>query len=129
MQLFEECGNCHRSRYDHDEIGGELVCKEPLVHHGYGFFHGGDPRDFHPDVECCSEEEIENHRKACELWNTAESNGQTPNPEECPSGWVYDDDGNATCHVLLSPYGIGSYTIQMKSVFEPMDDVDPWDES
>ncbi len=77
---------------------------------GYGFFCGGDPRKFHPDYECCSEREIENHRKACELWNEAEARGETPEPEKCPSGWIYDEQGKAVMHVLRAPYGIGSYS-------------------
>lgn len=35
----------------------------------YGFFTGGDPRNFFPDAESCLEDELENHRKACELWD------------------------------------------------------------
>ena len=32
----------------------------------YGFFHGGDPRDFHPDGEASTEEERAAHKAACE---------------------------------------------------------------
>lgn len=69
----------------------------------YGFFCGGDPRDFHPDGESCSGEEIENHRKACALWDESIAKGETPTPESCPSGWNADH----TMHILRSPYGIG----------------------
>lgn len=38
----------------------------------YGGFHGGDPRDFHPDPECSTEDERARHRGACEAWNRGE---------------------------------------------------------
>lgn len=69
----------------------------------YGHFTGGDPRDFHPDGECCTEAEMDNHRKACALWNEMEAKGETPTPEACPSGW----NEERTVHVLRAPYGIG----------------------
>ena len=76
---------------------------------GYGFFCGGDPRKFWPDGESCSEKEIDNHKAACKLWDEAEARGETPTPEACPSGWVYDKDGKPVMHVLRTPYGIGTY--------------------
>jgi len=79
---------------------------------GYGFFVGGDPRKFYPDRESCTDEEIENHKKACEVWNDAVERGETPTPESCPSGWIHDEKGNRIAHVLRAPYGIGSYEIE-----------------
>lgn len=75
----------------------------------YGFYHGGDPRKFHPDHECCSPEEIDRHRRSCALWDEAESRGEIPTPEKCESGWIYDADGKPVMHVLKSSYGIGTY--------------------
>jgi len=42
---------------------------EPLAEpeHVYGFFHGGDPRNFHPDGDA-TEEERAAHKAACELF-------------------------------------------------------------
>lgn len=34
---------------------------------GYGYFPGGDPRDFSPDEESCTEKEIAAWKRACEL--------------------------------------------------------------
>ena len=34
----------------------------------YGYFHGGDPRNFCPDPDASTEEERENHRLACEAY-------------------------------------------------------------
>lgn len=39
---------------------------------GYGFFIGGDPRDFTPDPECSTEAERERHRLACDAWDRGE---------------------------------------------------------
>lgn len=35
----------------------------------YGFFLGGDPRDFSPDPECSTEQERAAHKAACDEWN------------------------------------------------------------
>lgn len=75
----------------------------------YGFFCGGDPRKFWPDSEGCSESEFANHKAACSLWNEAEARGETPEPEKCPSGFIFGDDGKCLGHVLRAPYGIGMY--------------------
>lgn len=36
---------------------------------GYGFFPGGDPREFEPDRESNTEEELEAHRLACKAFD------------------------------------------------------------
>lgn len=38
----------------------------------YGYYLGGDPRDFSPDEECCSPEEISAHAEACRAWDRGE---------------------------------------------------------
>jgi hypothetical protein len=121
------CANCNREFADHNYIPDSIdqyQCPYPAQESMYGHFHGGDPRNFHPDYECCSEEEIANHRKACNLWNASEAKGETPEPEKCPSGWIYDDDGKPLVHILRAPYGIGVYTIEMEQFFEPRNDDD-----
>lgn len=80
----------------------------------YGFFHGGDPRKFWPDEESCSAKEIESHKVACKLWDEMEACGAVPTPENCPSGWICDDKGKRIAHVLRSPYGIGTYEIELE---------------
>lgn len=71
---------------------------------GYGYFPGGDPRKFHPDLDCCSEKEIEAHRLACEAWNRGEM-------KECPpgSGVLVDSDGKPCGFWDGGPFGIGGY--------------------
>lgn len=86
--------------------------------YGYGFYCGGDPRKFNPDYESCSEQEIANHAAACKLWNDAEAKGQTPTPEACPSGWIYDKEGKPLTHILRAPYGIGSYEFEVEDYEE-----------
>jgi hypothetical protein len=44
----------------------------------YGHFYGGDPRDFRPDPDCNTPEELERHRAACEAWNRGERTEVTP---------------------------------------------------
>lgn len=73
----------------------------------YGHFHGGDPRNFEPDVDACLPQEIESHRRACQLWDEAEARGETPTLEACPSGFIFGPDGAVIAHVLRAPYGIG----------------------
>lgn len=84
------------------------------VEYGYGYFTGGDPRKFYPDLDACSIEEINNHKAACQLWDEAESRGETPTPEDCPSGWLVDNNGKKIMHVLCAPYGIGGYEIEIE---------------
>jgi hypothetical protein len=119
LKAYDQCHNCGKDFADHNYVEGDLYqCPYPSQESGYGYFHGGDPRNFHPDGECCSPDEIANHRKACQLWDEAEAKGKTPEPEECPSGWIFDEHGKPIAHVLRSPYGIGIYTYEMEQYFE-----------
>lgn len=106
-----QCKNCGCDFSEHMQDGEPLYMCPPDCQMGcvYGFFHGGDPRNFHPDCQDSSEVEIENHRKACELANRLESEGK-PIDLECPSGWVYDDAGKPIMHLLRAPFGIGVST-------------------
>jgi len=114
------CGHCWAKFADHvyDEPGKAYKCPTPRVEHGYGFYAGGDPRDFSPDWESCSPEEIANHKAACASWDQAAARGETPEPEKCPSGWVYDEAGKPIMHVLRAPYGIGCYSHEFDQFFE-----------
>jgi hypothetical protein len=124
MKDTDRCCNCHREFADHDYVKDSIdqykcpiLCQET----GYGGFNGGDPRNFHPDAEECRPTELEAHRKACEIWNESEAKGETPEPEKCPSGWIYNDEGEVIAHVLRMPYGIGVYTISHETLFEPIE--------
>ena len=67
---------------------------------GYGFFPGGDPRAFTPDEECCSSEELENHRLACEAWDRGDE-------QVMMSGCVLLPNGRFK---NISQFGLGTYT-------------------
>ena len=48
----------------------------------------------------------------------AESRGEEPTPEKCPSGWETDANGNMK-YVLRFPYGIGVTVIEFEQFFSP----------
>ena len=66
----------------------------------YGFFPGGDPRDFTSDPECSTEQERQLHQEHCAAWDRGEC------PEVKISGFVSPD-----IHVTRSVYGLGTYTV------------------
>ena len=74
---------------------------------GYGFARPENPHNFFPDHESCSEEEISNHKAACEAWDKGEYVRDTS------GGWV-----SPNLHVLKAPWGIGSYTEEIPEVAE-----------
>lgn len=84
----------------------------------YGFFHLDDPRDFFPDEECCSPQELQAHQAACALAEMGKWRGE---PEE-HGPWVNDrgavvigqkpegEGWTGQCHAMRS-FGIGTYLI------------------
>jgi hypothetical protein len=112
---------CHKERADHNWVDGKWQCPHPIQESGYGYFHGGDPRNFHPDCECCSSAEIENHKKACDEASRLESEGK-PIDWENPSGWA--SVGDVQVHILRAPFGIGTYTWEEQTEFELLDEGD-----
>ena len=67
----------------------------------YGLFPGGDPRNFEPDMECCTPEEIANHRLACEAWDRGEGIDRGPSCATMGDGSAYNNTG----------FGIGTYIV------------------
>lgn len=69
---------------------------------GYGFFPGGDPRNFTPDSDS-TEEERANHKRACEAADSGQvhmdSDGQ----------WV--GEGDMVAHITICQFGLGVYTM------------------
>lgn len=111
VKATDRCRNCGREFADHNYIKDSITdyeCPEPHVEMGYGYFCGGYPRDFLPDYESCTPEEIENHRKACEEANRSEAAATLA----CPSGWA----GNV--HILCAPFGIGGYIYKEPQYFQ-----------
>lgn len=66
---------------------------------GYGYFPGGDPRNFTPDEEVDSPAELENHRLACEAWDRGDE-------QVIQSGCVVLPDGSIR---NISRFGLGTY--------------------
>jgi hypothetical protein len=69
----------------------------------YGFFPGGDPRDFTPDTESCTPEEIARWKADCELVERGEPIDASHSCE-----W-HELPGGGLAHVLAPRYGIGVY--------------------
>jgi hypothetical protein len=84
-------------------------------HSSYGNFLGGDPREFHPDPECSTEEERAAHAEACARWEAA--GGDLP-PEPNYHRPLADTDGAHVTTVLGNGagwtthqrYGLGTQT-------------------
>lgn len=104
---FHKCYHCGRDFADHiyqqDSIN-KYLCADLQQDTKYGGFHGGDPRNFHPDYEVCDEREITRHNLACK---EAEKN---PAKRNLP----HDFCGSRK-------FGIGTQVIFIETWFEPMD--------
>ena len=100
------CKNCGEAFEDHMQDGEPLyMCPyEHQMQPMYGFFHGGDPREFHPDAECTTPEEWAAHKEACRKADELESARDL----ECPSGWIRTPE--YTAHVCRAPSGLGITT-------------------
>ena len=70
----------------------------------YGFFPGGDPRNFTPDFESCSEKEINDWEEACQQWNEGKR-------VVCEGShrWLVDSEGKIVGTATVSSFGIGVY--------------------
>ena len=73
--------------------------EQEAVISGYGYYRPANPHDFHPDHECCTAEEIENHKAACEAYDAGNYR------DDYGDGWIAPN-----VHVTKAPWGIGSYT-------------------
>lgn len=111
------CKNCGQEFNEHiAESEPPYMCPHEFQADSvYGFFHGGDPRYFHPDYECCSPSEIESHKRACAEADRLAEKRELP----CPSGFERVGDGTVI-HVLRAPFGIGITTFP-PTVYEKPD--------
>jgi hypothetical protein len=95
------------------DMGGQVT---------YGYFPGGDPREFTPDEESCTPNEIEAWKLACELVESGEVklvSGQHHWP-------VFDKLGVCIGHTTHSPFGIGTYTYNDPVVVGLANKLDAW---
>lgn len=110
-----DCALCRERTRNDDEVKAtrKLLrdARNMLILRGeeasYGGFHGGDPRDFHPDYECSTEEERAAHAAACVAFAEAEARGEKPVLGDTHQS-AYDDDGRLIFHVAHNPYGLGT---------------------
>lgn len=78
----------------------------------YGFFPGGDPREFCPDPECCTAEQLEAHEQACKL---------------AEQGVGLSVDGG--CELMTGrrpPFGIGTYEVKDEAIEKLARELDDW---
>lgn len=112
LNELPRCSHCGESIEDHvKDSDPPWRCSEQIGS-VYGYFTGGDPRDFFPDHESCSPEEIKKHREACEEADRLNANPNLP----CPSFWIRTEHG--CVHVLRAPFGIG-VTSYPTTYYEP----------
>lgn len=101
FRATDQCNNCGDEFANHEYVKDSITqykCRYPQQESGYGYgYRGIDPRNYSPDHECCSVEEIAEHRAACEILN---------------NGGTYT--GNYR-------FGIGVYVIEFDQFFEPRD--------
>lgn len=81
---------------EHDERGAYIW--------SYGHFGGGDPRDFEPDYELCTPQEIER-------WKSDVARVEAGEDLKAPSAGEWNKSG--TIHILAPVYGIGTYKYRL----------------
>ncbi len=101
----------------------------------YGYYPGGtDPRDFHPDSECCTPAEMAAHKAACEAWER----GERPDPggPHLPLGGDLPADAVAVLkvigsggdvvggHVTVAHYGIGTHSYRDEDAEDVLDQIE-----
>lgn len=114
------CINCDKELTNHldtfGEVGKELCLKCFLeteaidgdaeisdIEWCYGFFPGGDPRDFSPDYEMCTVQEVDDWKKDCAEWEAGSG-------QPCPPAGYWNADH--TMHILAPRYGMGVYKVR-----------------
>jgi hypothetical protein len=72
----DQCENCGDEFANHKYVKDSITqykCPTPHQDSGYGYgYRGIDPKKYHPDYECCSNEEIQRWKDACEVVNRGE---------------------------------------------------------
>jgi hypothetical protein len=93
-----------REEFPHSVTLKKAIEEEKYVDVQYGFFNGGDPRDFNPDLECCSEEEVARWHEAVSSWNIG------ARVEYAGSHfWIHDANDKIIGSGTNATFGIGTY--------------------
>ena len=119
VKATTRCENCGAEFADHlyepDSIT-KYRCPHPQITAHYGYYRGGDPNDFSPDLESCSEAEIQAWQRACK-------DPQKFLREHRPH--VFESNPTFTCVCSLRPpFGIGICTEKHDTYFEPCEERD-----
>jgi len=99
----------------------EILSRNTDAH--YGHFHGGDPRSFFPDAECCTPDEMAAHRAACEAANRGEPSAAVPHRHDIE---VLERDGEQVVGVASHPgsFGLGTTTMSDPEIQQALDKID-----
>jgi hypothetical protein len=89
----------------------------------YGHFHGGDPRSFFPDAECCTPDEMAAHQAACEAAERGEPSTAVPHRHAIE---VVERDGEQVVGVASYPgsFGFGTTTVDHPEIQQALDKID-----
>lgn len=97
----------------------------------YGAYNGGDPRDFHPDPECSTDEERALWEADCAAWEAG--NPVDRGPSHVPLDQATDSDPAATVyypggggHKTVQHYGLGTVTFRDPELMRMAQDLDDW---
>lgn len=85
----------------------------------YGYFPGGDPRDFNPDPECCTPEEMARHKAACEEWDRGDKTEHERHHHKAETL----ADGRAVIASYPGAFGLGTYSIRDEEAEDVLDQV------
>ena len=95
----DQCKNCGDEFANHQYVKDSITqyrCPHPHQESGYGYgYRGLNPHQYVPDHECCTPEEIQRWKDACEMVDRG---------EQYTGGYSW---------------GIGCYTIEFDQFFEP----------
>lgn len=94
-----------------------LAAATPTV--TYGYFHGGDPRNFFPDPECCTAEEMAKHKAACEEWERGEKTEHERHHHKAETL----PDGREVIASYAGAFGLGTYSIRDEEAEDVLDQV------
>ena len=92
-------------------------CANPMP--SYGYFHGGDPRDFFPDAEVCTAEEMAAHKAACEAWDR----GERP-PLDVHRHELVEYEGKQAIASYAGAFGMGTYSMRDEEAEDVLDQIE-----
>ena len=99
----------------------------------YGYFPGGDPREFTPDEECATADEMERYKADCAAWERGEAVdrggphvGINDRPDVQDAMEAARGTRPTVGWVTVSHYGLGTYCYRDESLMRLAQDLDDW---